>query len=553
MTDNEIKNKLDELRNLPAENEIVEFKGSVNDNFSTSDIGKYFSALSNEANLKNAECAWLVFGIEDKTKTIVGTDYRNDQNRLNSLKKQIADSTTGNSSFLEIYSISSPARVIMFCIPPAPRGIPVAWKGHYYARNGESLAPLDLDKFERIRRQATNEDWSKGICAGATINDLDEKAILRARELFKKRFPEDAEEVDKWNDATFLNKAKVTIQGKITRTAIILLGKSESEHFISPAVAKIRWILKDSKGNEKDYLIQTCPFILTVDKIFSKIRNVTYRLEKRTTLYPEEVEQYSPDLIYEAINNCIAHQDYSLKGRINVVEKEDEIIFTNYGDFIPGSVENVIADDAPEERYRNDFLCSAMFNFRMVQTRGGGIRMMFNEQVRRFFPLPEYDLSNNKVKVTVIGKVLDMEYASVLARDTDLTLEEIMMLDKVQKRKKLSQEELKHLKKKSLIEGVRPNIYISAKVAQKTGQKATYTKFKALDNSFYRELIIQALKDHKNLTRLDIDELIIDKLSDGLTFEKKKKKVENLLTYLRMKGKIKNTGSPGDPNWTLIE
>lgn len=553
MTDNEIKNKLDELRNLPAENEIVEFKGSVNDNFSTSDIGKYFSALSNEANLKNAECAWLVFGIEDKTKTIVGTDYRNDQNRLNSLKKQVADSTTGNSSFLEIYSISSPARVIMFCIPPAPRGIPIAWKGHYYARNGESLAPLDLDKFERIRRQATNEDWSKGICAGATINDLDEKAILRARELYKKRFPDDAEEVDKWNDATFLNKAKVTIQGKITRTAIILLGKSESEHFISPAVAKIRWILKDSKGNEKDYLIQTCPFILTIDKIFSKIRNVTYRLEKRTTLYPEEVEQYSPDLIYEAINNCIAHQDYSLKGRINVVEKEDEIIFTNYGDFIPGSVENVISEDAPEERYRNDFLCSAMFNFRMVQTRGGGIRMMFKEQVRRAFPLPEYDLTNNKVKVTVIGKVLDMDYASVLARDSELTLEEIRMLDKVQKKKKLDQSEFKHLKKKGLIDGVKPNIFISARVAQKTGQKATYTKFKAFDNSYYRDLIIQALKQHKNLTRQEIDELILDKLSDGMTNEQKKKKVENLLTRLRLNGKIQNIGSAVKPNWTLVE
>lgn len=549
----EIKAKLDELCNLPTENEIVEFKGSVNDNFSTSDIGKYFSALSNEANLKNAECAWLVFGIEDKTKNIVGTPYRNDQNRLNSLKKQIADSTTGNLSFLEIYSISSPNRVVMFCIPPALRGIPLAWKGHYYARDGESLVPLNIEKIERIRRQATSEDWSKGICADATINDLDENAILRARELYKKRFPEDAEDVDKWNDVIFLNKSKVTIQGKITRTAILLLGKSESEHFISPAVAKIRWILKDSKGNDKDYLIQNCPFILTIDKIFSKIRNVTYRLEKRTTLYPEEVEQYSPDLVYEAINNCIAHQDYSLKGRINVVEKDDEIIFTNYGSFIPGSVEKVINEDAPEEKYRNDFLCSAMFNFRMVQTRGGGIRMMFNEQIRRRFPLPEYDLTNNKVKVTVIGKVLDIDYASVLVRDSDLTLEEIMMLDKVQKKKKLDQTEFKHLKKKDLIEGIRPNIFISAKLAQKTGQKATYTKFKAFDNSYYRDLIIQALKQHKNLTRQEIDDLIIGKLSDGMTDKQKKKKVENLLTRLRLNGRIKNVGSDAQSNWILVE
>lgn len=553
MEEKDIRSKLDELRNMFSESEIVEFKGAVNDNFSTSDIGKYFSALANEANLRNAESAWLVFGIEDKTKNIVGTTYRHDKTRLNSLKKQIADNITNNISFIEIYSLSSPDRVIMFRIPPSPRGMPLAWKGFYYARDGESLVPLNIEKIERIRRQATNEDWSKGICEGATIKDLDQNAILRARELYKSRYPDVATKVDEWNDVTFLNKAKVTIQGKITRTAIILLGKPESDHFISPAVAKIRWILKDSKGNEKDYLIKSCPFILTVDEIFNKIRNVTYRLTKREYLFPEEVTQYSPDLIYEAINNCIAHQDYALQGRINVVEKEDEIIFTNYGEFIPGSVENVIKEDAPEERYRNDFLCSAMFNFRMVQTRGGGIRMMFNEQARRFFPLPEYDLSENKVKVTVTGKVLDMEYAEVLARDSDLTLEEIMMLDKVQKDKKLTNDEYKHLKKKALIEGTRSNIYISAKVAQRTGQKATYTRFRAFDNSYYRDLIIQALKQHKSLTRQEIDELILDKLSDGMTDGQKKKKVENLLTSLRLKGKIQNIGSDSKPAWVLVE
>ena len=57
---------------------------------------------------------------------------------------------------------------------------------------------------------------------------------------------------------TFLNNAKITIRGKITRTAILLLGKEESEHFINPSEAKIRWVLKDKYGNEKDYVIETC-------------------------------------------------------------------------------------------------------------------------------------------------------------------------------------------------------------------------------------------------------------------------------------------------------
>ncbi|MCC6327896.1 MAG: putative DNA binding domain-containing protein [Acidobacteria bacterium] len=552
MNATKIQKTLDELRER-AESEVVEFKGSVNDNYSTSDIGKYFSAIANEANLKGLRYGWLIFGVDDKGRNVIGTTYRNDAERLNSLKLQIAENTTGRTSFIDIYSSNLPSRVILFCIPAAPRGIPVAWKGHFYAREGESLVPLGIEKIERIRKALNFEDWSKQICLEATIDDLDARAIIRARDLFKQRFPDISSEVDEWDDPTFLNKSKVSIQGQITNTAIILLGKSESEHFISPAVAKIRWLLKDSKGNDRDYLIGTCPLILSINEIFGKIRNVLYRLEKRDELFPEEMLQYSPDLIYEALNNCIAHQDYTFGARVNVIEKEDEIIFTNYGDFIPGSVEKVLEDDAPEERYRNDFLCTAMFNFRMVQTRGGGIRMMFKEQAERHFPLPEYDLSDNKVKVTIVGKVLDIDYASVLARDETLTLPEIVMLDKVQKKKRLTPAEFHHLKGIGLIEGRRPNVYISAKVAERTGQKATYAKFRAFDSSYYQDLILQALKGHGTCSRQDFDELIHDKLPDWMTERQKKTKVGNLLYGLKKRGRIENLGSDRNPAWVLID
>ncbi len=544
---------LNELTGVAGESEVVEFKGSVNDNYSTHDIGKYFSALSNEANLKGISSAWLVFGVDDKDKTYLGTTYRSDLKRLDFLKKQIADGVTNEISFREIHVVNLPERILVFEIPPAPRGIPVAWKGHYYARDGESLVPLNLEKIERIRQQNEKIDWSKVICKEATLADLDSLAIARARNLFKQRFPDIAESVDSWDDTKFLNKAKITIQGQITRAAILLLGREESEHFISPGVAKIRWILKDSKGNVKDYLIVTCPFILNVDVIFSKIRNVIYRLEKRQGLFPEEISQYSPDLVYEALNNCIAHQDYALGGRINVIEKEDEIIFSNCGDFIPGSVEKVIEDDSPEERYRNEFLCTAMFNLRMIQTRGGGIRMMFNEQRRRFFPLPEYDLSDSKVKVTVIGKVLDLDYAEILLRDRDLTLNEIMMLDKVQKKKGLTRVEIKHLRSKQLIEGSKPNYHISASLAQKIGQKANYSRFRAFDKSYYLDLIINAVQQHGHLNRSDIDMLLWDKLSDLLTEDQKRNKITNLIAELRKNKKIVNCGSDRKPKWFLVE
>ncbi len=551
MNERELIQKLTELRNLPHENEVVEFK-EAGTSYDTGKIGKYFSALSNEANLKSSDFGWLVFGVRDRDKSIVGSRYRIERSKLDRLKGEISAQTTNRIGFVEIHELNLPeGRVVMFQIPKAQRGVLTAWKGHCYGREGDGTGALSEEKRERIRNQNFEDDWSAVTCPNASIEDLDPAAIAIARANYKNKFPTKASELDGWDDVTFLNKAKVTIQGKITRSAIILLGREESEHFVTPAEIKIRWILKDSQGVEKDYQIETCPFILGVDAVYQKIRNLRYRYLKDGTLFPDEVDRYEPFVIREAINNCIAHQDYRLAGRINVVEEEDRLIFTNPGSFIPGSVEKVINDDAPEEKYRNKFLATAMVNLNMVDTIGSGIRKMFMHQRERFFPLPEYDLSNERVKVTVIGKVLDMEYASVLAQDSRLTLEEIMILDKVQKKKSLTSSEAKHLRRKKLIEGIKPNYIISAKLAQKTGQKAEYSRAVGLEKAKYLELIMNCIKQHEHVERKDINELLWDVLPSRMSDSQKYTKISHLLAELRTKKRIVNVGSDYKSKWIL--
>lgn len=552
MTTQVLQGILTRLQNLPHENEVVEFKEAKN-TFDFGKLGKYFSALSNEANLKGKPYAWLVFGIENKQHKIVGSQYRPARKDLDNLKTEIANKTTNRITFIEIYELYLPeGRVLMFQIPAAPKGYPIAFEGHYYDRDNEELVPLNLEELERIRAQATTEDWSAAIVPNATIEDLDAAALTVARANFKSKFPDKAPEVDQWDDITFLNKAKITIKGQITRTAIILLGKEESEHFISPAEAKIRWLLKDAMGNDKDYMIVGCPLLLAVDKVYAKIRNLKYRYLKEGTLFPDEVDQYEPYTIREALNNCIAHQDYTKHGRINVVELEDQLVFTNLGSFIPGSVERVVKENAPEEHYRNRFLATAMFNLKMVDTAGGGIRKMFNYQRSRFFPLPDYDISDGKVKVTITGKVLDMDFARLLAQNPDLSLDEIIMLDKVQKKIPLNKDEELHLKSRKLIEGRKPNFYISLKVAQRIGQKADYTKNKAFDKSYYLDLIVKAIQEHGFLERKDVDNLLWNKLPEWMNEKQKKIKINNLLSELRRKNKVQNEGSDSKPKWVLI-
>ncbi|HBB37412.1 MAG: transcriptional regulator [Candidatus Moranbacteria bacterium GW2011_GWC1_45_18] len=546
--------QLDLLLSLPAENEVVEWK-EAKTNFDFKELGKCFSALSNETNLKNKNSAWLIFGIKNN-KQIIGTSYRKDLSKLNSLKHEIAQQTINGIFFVEIYEAKKNGkRVIIFEIPPAPRGIPTAWQGHYYARDNESLVPLSIEKIERIRSQAKLEDWSSQICDGAKIKDLDPIAIQKAREGFSRKNPKLAgKEIGNWSDEIFLNKAKITINSEITRTAIVLLGKSESEHFINPANAKISWILKNKDGVEKDYEHFSCPLILAVDNVYKKIRNLRYRYISDRTLFPDEIDRYDPATIREAINNCIAHQDYELGGKINVVENEDDnLVFSNLGSFIPGTIENVIESDSPSEYYRNKFLTDAMVNVNMIDTIGSGIKKMFISQKNRFFPLPEYDLTGNKVKLVIIGKVLDVKYARKLVQIPDLDLKTIIALDKVQKRKELSSIENKKLRNRGLIEGRSPNLYISSMVASRTGEKSEYIKMRGFKDDHYKKMILEYLEKYKTASKNDIEKLIVDILPRILDEQQKKNKIRNIVYAMSKKDRtIVNTGTTRYPKWSKV-
>ena len=274
--DNQLKEKILNLV-VTFENEVIEFK-EARSNYSFNDIGKYFSALSNEANLRGLQEAWLVFGISDE-KEIVGTEFRK-QGGLHNLKKEIVNGTNERLTFMEIYELTmNKCRIIVFQIPPAIRGIPTTWQGAAYAREHESVSPLPMNKVDLIRSQI-GADWSKEIVKEASIEDLDEEAIKRARELFSKRQKDrkKAQEIlKKLSDIEVLNKAGITIKGEITRTALLLLGKSESSYFFDGFIPRLTWTLYNADNTVKTYEHFDMPLLLAVDEVYSRIRNVKYR------------------------------------------------------------------------------------------------------------------------------------------------------------------------------------------------------------------------------------------------------------------------------------
>jgi len=546
--------QLDILLALPAETEWVEFKSARN-SYDFGRLGRYFSALSNEAALAGRPVAWLIFGVDDQRR-IIGTRYRPDRAGLDSLKKEVADKTNNRLSFVEIHELSHPdGRVLLFEIPAALPGMPTSWEGHFYGRESESLAPLSLAEQDRIRAR-NQPDWSAEIADGASLEDLDPTAIAAARTRFKEKHPNLAPEMDGWSDTIFLNKARVTTSGRITHTAILLLGRDESSHFLSPAQAQMSWVLKSSDGTPRDYQHFGPPFLLNTEALFRRVRNLTYRYLGDDTLFPTEVSQYDPWVMRELLHNCIAHQDYRRNGRISVVELEDALIFSNPGSFIPRTVEQVIASNAPPAEYRNPFLARAMVELMMIDTIGSGILKVFTTQRQRFFPLPDYDLSDpNRVEVTLFGEILDENYTRALMRKTDLELHAVMALDKVQKRKPLSDDEFKLLKKNNLVEGRRPNLYVASSVARLTDEKAAYIRNRGLDKMHYKEMVTEYLREFGQASPGDIEELLLDKLPEVLSHQQKRTRVRNLLQEMSRKDQsIHNAGGRGKhAKWQLSD
>lgn len=559
---------VEKLRGLSRELCTLEFKSNWE---KPQDIGEYISALGNTAALEGHDRAWLVWGIEDKTHALIGTKFdpfsaKGEGNQ--SLMMWLTQKILPRPDF-QFHEVQHPdGRVVVLEIHP-PRSAPLAFSGQRYIRIDSHSTKLadHADKESRLWAMlGQKDDWSGEVVPEASIDDLDAEAIISARRRFtdyliksepdSTRHEQIKQEAEAWDVPTLLNKARITKQGKITRSALLLLGKDESAHFLSSVDAKISWILRNAKNSTESSQHFGMPLLLSSEKIFARIRNVTIEHMPDGTLFPTAIQRYDAWVIREALHNCIAHQDYRLGGKINVVEHPDKLVFTNLGQFIPLSVEWMLEHQSPPEHYRNQWLIDGMIRLRMIDQVGSGIRRMFETQRERFFPLPDFTFDPNeqgypRVEVTISGHILDVKYTQVLMKRTDLNLHQVLLLDRVQKRRDLSPSEARTLKALKLIEGRAPNYFISAKVADWAGEKARYIHNRGLDDNYYQKLVVEYLQKYGKASRQDIDDLILPKLPEVLDAPQKAHKIKNLLQSMRRAGLIYPSGSRSTATWHL--
>lgn len=538
------------LREFPQENarcEWKEFKNLKNSfcGDEKDDVISYVSAIA------NMEGGFLLVGVHDKTLEIVGTDtYNYDrQKAILRLTERCANLSSEGLDIDEYITDDTHKKVWVIHIPKHMPKRPVYAHDKAWQRIEDSLVELTPERMNAILDEplVTDTDWSAVIVPNATIEDLDELAIAKAKVMFKKvhnRIP--SAEVNAWSVEEFLSNAGVMIDGGITRAAIILLGKPVSVFKLRPAVVRVTWSLRDEHGDVVDYEHFTAPFILTVDQILAKVHNLTMREMPGGTLFPDVMQQYDDYSMREVLHNCIAHQDYTLQERINLVENPGFLYYANGGSFIPGTLQKALATHGPQRHYRNECLCNAMVNFNMIDIVGRGIRKIFNEQWKRHFPMPDYeiDAANKEVAVRLYGNAINEKYTTLLKEKKDLTLEDCILLDTVQKGHRINETDANNLLSRGLVEGEYPDLTISLSIARQTKQVPEYTRLKGLEKDKLKQMVIQFLQNSgsEGARREFIYKYLKDVLPSNKTEEQQLRIVGRLLVEMNEEGFIGKEG-----------
>ena len=522
---------------FPKENERFEWKEwrSLKSNISGrkgEDLVSYVSALS------NMDGGCIVIGVQDKTLAVTGIQDFADYDLENVIHRILGKTPSLPSMGLRVEALqaSDTGAVIWLVHVPrhAPRQ-PVYAHDKAWQRDGDSLVELRPDRLRGMLTELiAGQDWSAQIVPTATLADLDPAAISKAREKFAAKHQQErwATDIASWSTEEFLNRAKITLHGQITRAALLLLGLPQSVGLLPGSTAEITWKVP-AERIAKHF---GPPFILTTTEVGQHIRNPNIKLFPATELLATELPRYDTQVILEGLHNCLAHQDYERAGRIVVLETLGRLKLTNLGGFVDGQPEDYFLGERTPSVYRNNWLAVAMNNIGMIDKGGYGIRDMVVSQRKRYLPLPDYEGSTlGETVFNIYGQAIDENYSRMLMERADLQLEQVIWLDRVQKKERIADTQAVILRRMGLITGRKPNLFVSAAIAKVTNTQNQYVLNKGFDDDYYKRVIINRLKLGPT-TGEELRQLVIDKLPAVLAAKEKETKVKNLRTALRLRG-----------------
>ena len=499
------------------------------------DLVSYISALA------NMDGGCIVIGVQDRTLAVTGIQEFADYTVENVVHRVLGRTPGLPSMGLRVQELRASDTGAVVWLVHVPRHAPrelVFAHDQAWQRDGDSLTGLREDRRRAILLEPlAGEDWSAVLVPGATLEDLDPAAIAKAREKYFEKHQRQpwAAQVPLWDAAKLLDKVGLTVHGQVTRACLLLLGLPErATALLSPHPVEITWKVAAERVAELFHP----PFLLTTTHVAQHIRNPNIKLFPANELLAVTLPRYDTNtVLLEGLHNCLAHQDYAQCGRIVVEESAGLVRMINLGGFFDGQPDEYASGQRTPERYRNERLAKAMAEVGMIDKQGFGIHDMVLAQRRRFLPLPDYEGSSPlRTVFNVHGQEIDANYTHWLMERTDLPIEHVLWLDRLQKGLKLDAVQVAELRTAGLVEGRISNLFVSAHVANATDTRTVYTRNKGLDDHYYKTLVLQHLRDFKTAPASELRELLMKKLPDALTAAQKESKVKNLLTALRTRG-----------------
>lgn len=545
----------DELRNLPKqESETLEYKENTSEK---EKAGADIAAMANKSG------GSLYFGVKDNGDLINKISANGDV-QIREISNYFFDNIKPSLPIEVLPLNCNDWKGIKINIPETQIKH-YTWQHKPYIRIGSTTRQMGHEEYRRRLNLKTEAyDWSAQLCEGATVEDLDEDAIKKAKEGYIEKNYKNNEirvkEIQNYDIKTFLNEAKLNINNKITKTTILLLGKEKSVHYLN-TMAEILWEENGTEAYKKFRL----PFIFAIDNLANhiRIRDIEYPVYMggQQTGQHGKIANYTFKNLREVIANCVAHQNYEMQEKIWVYESVDKIEFRNAGKPLleEDNYNELLKPNGREfapTTYRNKWLYEAMDTVGLVEGRGSGFRKIFDYSTKSAFlpaPTANFDLSD-RFEYTIYGNEIDPVFTKILIEKKDLDIGIILLLDRVQKynraiiKKQISKEQQTILKKLKLVEGRYPKLYLSFELEKLLGNEEHHNQneLKANFRNIFETTVLIWLKKHKDGKN---KQEIIDYTLENLPIAKKlppaklKKDIENSLQKLKGAKLIRSKGS----------
>lgn len=399
MNSNDLNRLLEVLVALPKETEWVEFKANFH---SEEEIGERLSALSNSACLLDKSFGYLVFGIEDGTHEVKGTDFRAKLAKKGNeeLELWILNRLNPKVDF-EIFEFDTPddKHISLFRVLAATSR-PVSFLNVEYVRVGSLTKRLQTypDKEAKIWKKAANRDLA-GLMAKEMLSSQDVINLLSIETYFnliKMPLPQTQEGIIDRLEREHIIKHE-ELGWSITQLGAFLLAKDLRDFDVLNRKA-IRVIVYKGKSKLETIREQlfSSGYAVCLDNAVDWINGQLPSNEVIGGMLRKNVSMYPKLAIRELLGNLVIHQDFSELGTPMVEIYSDRIELSNPG--IPLVNTDRFID---EYQSRNETLADVMRRMGFCEEKGSGLDKVVAMVEAYQLPPVRIKVSENRTSVTM--------------------------------------------------------------------------------------------------------------------------------------------------------